>query len=332
VRAYDLPIVLTLASGALIWVCARRAPVDLQPHHAFLLVSLVWTALPAIATLPLLFGIPGLSFTDAFFETASAMTTTGATVLVGLDELAPSLNLWRALLQWLGGMGVVVLAVAILPVLGIGGRQVFRAETPGPMKDQRLTPRIAQTAKGLWVVYIAITVVCVLAYRAGGMTWLDALIHAFTTMSLGGYSSHDASFAFFDSPALEAIAVVFMLAAGINFGTHFLAFYGRTLTPYRRDPEVLAFFIVLFASCLGIGVFLWATGTYGDMATALRHATFNVVSVATTTGYASTNEDTSSMRHGETSYLRAAEIVVKPSWDWKAVTAPVAGLQAAGAG
>ena len=288
-RAYDLSIVLTLGAGAVLWLIARRSRVELEMQHGFLLVSLTWTALPAFATLPLLLGIPGLSFTDAYFETASAMTTTGATVLVGLDDLPPSINIWRALLQWIGGMGVVVLAVAILPMLGVGGRQVFRAETPGPMKDQKLTPRIAQTAKGLWTVYVLLTAAAIVSYRLGGMTWVDALIHAFTTMSLGGYSSHDASFAFFDSPVLEAVAVVFMLAAGINFGTHFMAFYGRSLTPYRRDPEVLAFFVVLLLSCLIIAALLWENGIYNDPLTAIRYATFNVVSVATTTGYSSTN-------------------------------------------
>jgi trk system potassium uptake protein TrkH len=288
-RAYDLSVILTVAIGGLLWMAARRSRAQLQAQHGFLLVALVWTALPALATLPLLLGIPGLSFTDAYFEASSAMTTTGATVLSGLDALPPSINVWRALLQWIGGMGVVVLAVAILPMLGVGGRQVFRAETPGPMKDQKLTPRIAQTAKGLWSVYAALTAACILAYRWGGMSWLDAVIHAFTTMSLGGYSSHDASFAFFDSPLLEAIAVAFMIVAGVNFGTHFMAFYGRTLTPYRRDPEVFAFLLVLIASCCGIAAFLFGAGAYDHPITALRHATFNVVSIATTTGYASTD-------------------------------------------
>lgn len=288
-RAYDLSIIMTLGVGGFLWMIARRSRVELEVQHGFLLVALTWTALPAFATLPLLLGVPGLSFTDAYFETASAMTTTGATVLVGLDNLPPSINLWRALLQWIGGMGVVVLAVAILPMLGVGGRQVFRAETPGPMKDQKLTPRIAQTAKGLWTVYVLLTLAAIVSYRLGGMTWVDAVIHAFTTMSLGGYSSHDASFGFFNSPTLEAIAVVFMIAAGINFGTHFMAFYGRSLTPYRRDPEVLAFFVVLLVSCLIIAAYLWETGVYGDPLTAIRHATFNVVSVATTTGYSSTD-------------------------------------------
>jgi len=287
--AYDLAALATVVAGGLLWAGTRAYRAELQVHHGYLLVALTWTVLPAFAALPLLLALPGLSFTDAYFETASAMTTTGATVLVGLDELPASINVWRAMLQWLGGMGVVVLAVAVLPLLGVGGRQVFRAETPGPMKEQKLTPRIAQTAKGLWLVYFLLTLLCVLAYRWGGMSWLDALIHAFTTMPLGGYSSHDASFAWFDSPLLEAISVAFMLVAGINFGTHFLAFRGRTLAPYRRDPEVLAFFVVLLVSVWGVAAYLRLTGTYPDLLTAARFAAFNVVSIATTTGYASTD-------------------------------------------
>jgi trk system potassium uptake protein TrkH len=287
--AYDGAVLVTLASGAIMWLATRRWRGELKLHHGYLLVALIWTALPGFAALPLLIGIPGLSFTDAYFETASAMTTTGATVLTGLDGLPASLNVWRAMLQWMGGMGVVVLAVAVLPLLGIGGRQMFRAETPGPMKDRALTPRIAQTAKGLWVVYAGLTVLCALAYWGAGMGPIDALIHAFTTMPLGGYSSHDASFAYFDSPAMEAVAVLFMLIAGVNFGTHFLAFRGRSLSPYRRDPEVLAFFLILLASCWGIAVFLRIEGTYPDLLSAARFATFNVVSIATTTGYASTD-------------------------------------------
>jgi len=287
--AYDLAVAITVATGVFLWMATRGIKAELKFHHGYLLVALIWTGLPAFAALPLLVGIPGLSFTDAYFETASAMTTTGATVLVGLDHLPASLNLWRAMLQWIGGMGVVVLAVAILPLLGIGGRQMFRAETPGPMKDQALTPRIAQTAKGLWTVYAALTALCALAYWAAGMSALDAVIHAFTTLPLGGYSSHDASFAFFDSAALETVAVLFMLIAGVNFGTHFLAFSGRSLAPYRRDPEVLAFFLILLASCWGIAAYLRLTGAYPDLLTAARYATFNVVSIATTTGYASTD-------------------------------------------
>ena len=288
-RAYEYSLLITIAAGAALWVATRQHRAELQVHHGFLLVGLVWTVLPAFAALPLMIGIPGLSFTDAYFETASAMTTTGATVLVGLDSLPASINLWRAMLQWLVGMGVVVLAVAILPLLGVGGRQVFRAETPGPMKEDKLTPRMAQTAKGLWGVYGLLTVLCALAYAAAGMPWLDAFVHAFTTMPLGGYSNHDASFAFFDSLAIEFVSVVFMLIAGVNFSTHFVAFHRRSFSPYRRDPEALAFLLVLLFSCWGVAIYLRYTGTYPDILTAARYATFNVVSVATTTGYANTD-------------------------------------------
>jgi trk system potassium uptake protein TrkH len=288
-RAYDVAVISTVLSGAAMWAATRRYDTELQASQGFLLVALAWTLLPAFACLPLMIALPGFSFTDAYFETASAMTTTGATVIVGLDHLPPSINVWRAMLQWLGGMGVVVLVIAILPLLGVGGRQLFRAETPGPMKDAKLTARMRETAKGLWTVYCIMTAACIAAYWLAGMTWIDALIHAFSTMSLGGYSSHDASFGYFDSPAIETVAVSFMLAAGINFSTHFSAMFGRSLRAYRRDPELLWFLLVLLASCWIIAAFLWLHGSYPDFMTAARFATFNVVSIATTTGYASTD-------------------------------------------
>ncbi len=174
----------------------------------------------------------GMSFTDAYFETMSGLTTTGATVLSNLDTLPMSINLWRHQLVWVGGMGLIVLAIAILPLLGIGGRQMFKAETPGPMKDAKMTPRIAETAKGLWLVYFIVTIACVLAYHWAGMTWFDAVCHTFSTMGLGGFSTHDASFGFFNSPEIEFVSIVFMLIAGMNFGTLFLAVHGRSLRPY----------------------------------------------------------------------------------------------------
>lgn len=287
--AYDVATLVTVLSGALLWVATRRHRAELHASQGFLLVALTWTLLPAFASLPLLIALPHLSLTDAYFEAASAMTTTGATVLVGLDHLPPSINVWRAMLQWLGGMGVVVLVVAILPMLGVGGRQLFKAETPGPMKEEKLTPRMRETAKGLWTVYCGLTLACILAYWAAGMSWVDALIHAFSTMSLGGFSSHDASFGYFDSPAIETVTVLFMLIAGVNFSTHFSALYGRSLGPYRRDPELFGFVLVLLISCWAIAVFLWLNGSYPDLLSAARFATFNVVSIATTTGYANTD-------------------------------------------
>ena len=291
IYAYHSAILITLASGALLWLATKRRArrTELHARDGFLLVALVWTVLPAFATLPLIFHLDGLSFTDAYFETASGLTTTGATVLSGLDKLPYSINFWRMFLVWIGGMGVVVLAVAILPLLGVGGSQVFRAETPGPMKDSKLTPRITQTAKGLWLVYALITVACITAFRAAGMPWDDAVVHAFSTMGLGGFSSHDESFGYFNSPLLEAIAIFFMVIAGINFGTHFLFLRKRSMSVYARDPEAGPYVLILVVSCLGIALYLWRMGTYEDFLTALRYASFNVVSIATTTGLATTD-------------------------------------------
>lgn len=286
---YDAAIVITASAGALLRFATRGQRRELQIRDGFLLVALGWAGLPAFGALPLMFYLPELSFTDAYFESVSGLTTTGATVLAGLDRLPPSINLWRCQLQWMGGMGIIVLAVAILPLLGVGGSQVFRAETPGPMKDAKLTPRITETAKGLWTVYAFITVACVLSLKLAGMTWLDAVMHAFSTMSLGGYSSHDASFGFWNSPAIEAVTIFFMLLAGMNFATHFVALRTQSLKAYRRDPEVKPYLAVLVVSVLGIAVFLWLHGAYPDFFTALRYAAFNVVSIATTTGYASTD-------------------------------------------
>ena len=287
--AYAKAMGITLLAGAGLWAATQRAGRELQVRDGFLLVALVWTVLPAFATLPLMLQLRELSFTDAFFEAVSGLTASGATVLSGLDRLPPSLNIWRGFMIWLGGMGVIVLAVAILPLLGVGGSQLFKAETPTPMKDSKLTPRIAETAKGLWLVYFGLTVACALAYRWAGMNWLDAVMHAFTTMGLGGFSTHDASYAYWNSPRIEAVAIVFMLLAAINFATHFLAWHRRSLRAYRVDPEAKVFIGVVVLSALGIAAFLVWKGAYPDYGTALRYAAFNVVSIATTTGYANTD-------------------------------------------
>ncbi|MDP2828699.1 MAG: potassium transporter TrkG [Sulfuricellaceae bacterium] len=287
--AYDEAVAVTFLSGLSVWLGTRRHKSELKIRDGILLVVLIWSVLAAFATIPLLVYLPDLSFTDAYFETISGLTTTGSTVLSGLDALPPSINLWRAEMVWLGGMGLIVFAVAVLPLLGIGGRQLYKAETPGPMKDSQLTPRITETAKGLWIVYSGITLACFLAYRWAGMDWLDALIHAFSTMGLGGFSSHDASFGHFNSPLIESVSILFMLIAGINFATHFMAWRGKSFAVYRRDPEAGLFLAVTLSSCLGIAVFLWWHEVYADFLPALRFATFNVVSIATSTGYANTD-------------------------------------------
>lgn len=286
--AYETGFLVCLAVGLTTFFLTRgRHRRELQPRDGFLLVTLVWTVVPAFATIPLLLSVPGIDFTDAYFESVSGMTTSGATVIAGLDGLPPSVNIWRTLLVWIGGMGIIVLAVAILPLLGVGGSQLFKAESPGCMKDTKLTPRIGDTAKGLWAVYFVVTIACILALRLAGMTWIDAVIHAFSTMGLGGFSSHDESFAYFNSPAIEAVTVAFMLAASVNFATHFLAVRRRSLAPYAADAEARRVMIWMAGSVAGIATFLVAKGTYPDFAVALRHAAFNVVSIASTTGFAS---------------------------------------------
>ena len=280
-----------LVAGALLWALTRRHRRELQARDGALLVVVGWVGMAAIATVPLMIEIPGLSFTDAFFETTSALTTTGSTVLAGLDTLPQAVNVWRHALCWFGGMGIIVLAVAILPLLGVGGMQLYRAETPGPMKESKIAPRITQTAKSLWLLYAVITAACVLSLKWAGMSWFEAVCHAFSAMALAGFSTRDASVSGFDSPAIEAVMIVFMMIAVLNFTTHFLALRQRSLRVYVRDPEVFAVWSLILGSCLMLAAFLWWKGVYLGFWTALRHASFNTVSLATSSGYMSDDYD-----------------------------------------
>ena len=284
-------MLVAFVSGTVLWAATQRFERELKPRDGFLLVTLAWLLMAGIGSVPLMLVDEHLSFTDAFFETISGLTTTGATVLTGLENLPPAVNLWRHELNWLGGMGIIVLAVAILPLLGVGGMQLFKAETPGPMKDTKLTPRIAGTAKALWSVYFALTVLCTLSLRAAGMGWFDAVCHAFSVLSLGGFSTYDASVGQFDSPAIEAVLIVFMVIAAINFASHFVAWRGRSFGAYRRDGEARAVVMLLLVSILICSGYLWWRGTYAEFATALRHVAFNLVSIATDCGYASQDFD-----------------------------------------
>ncbi len=287
VHDYVYAMAVTAAVGVLMYVLTRQHYRELRPRDGFVLVVAAWTQMAAIATIPLLLVYRDMSFTDAFFETMSALTTTGATVMTGLDDAPASINLWRHALQWLGGMGIIVLAVAVLPLLGVGGRELYKAEVPGPMKDARLTARITDTAKALWLIYFALTVACALALRAAGMNWLDAVSHAFSALSLGGFSTRDASVGAFDDAVIEVILIVFMILAALNFASHFAAFHARSLRPLWRDAEARAAIGVLGVSTLGVSWYLLAQETYPDFLTALRHVAFNLVSVATDCGYAS---------------------------------------------
>jgi len=238
-----------------------------------------------------MWGMPGLSFTDAFFETVSGLTTTGATVFVGLDNLAPSLNLWRHELNWIGGLGIIVLAVAILPLLGIGGMELYKAEIAGPIKDSKLTPRINETARLLWMVYGGITLACMISLKLAGMSWFDAVCHSFATMGLGGLSTHDASIGFFDSPAIELVLTVFMLISAMNFSVHYLALNRLSLKPYMEDPEALPMLGVIAGSIWLCSFYIWYFEIYPDFWTSIRHVTFNLVSVGTSSGFVSVDFD-----------------------------------------
>ena len=283
---FALSMAITVAIGAALFLHCRHLDRELQPHDGFLLATLVWVVLPVFGAIPLLLHIPGLSLTDAYFEAVSGLTTTGATVLTGLEKLPVSINIWRCFMVLLGGMGIIVLAVAILPLLGVGGSQVFKAETPGPMKDDKLTPRIAETARGLWAVYFTVATACLLGFRWAGMSWPDAFMHMCSTMGLGGLAGYDASFAAFNSGRVEAVAIVFMLLAGVNFALYFRVWQRRSILPLWRDLEARLFFALMVGSVALVTVFLVVHGVYPEWTTALRHAAFNVVSVATTTGFA----------------------------------------------
>ena len=279
----------TTVCGLVLWRSTHRFRRELQAKDGFLLVNLVWMLLPAFAAAPLMFTVPDITWTKAYFEAMSALTATGATALSGLDALPVSVNVWRCFLQLLGGLGIMLLVVAVLPLLGLGGVQLYRAETPGPMKDTKFTPRISETARGLWGVYVMFSVACMLAYRWAGMGWADAFMHMCTTMGLGGFSSHDASFGYWDSPRIEAVATVFMALAGVSFMRYFIVLRQRSLRPLTRDREIRTYVSVLVVSILLVAVLLTAQGVIPDFPEALRTSAFHVVSVATTTGYASTD-------------------------------------------
>ena len=280
---------ITLAAGIVLWLPVYREKKELRLRDGFVVVAAFWTVLGTFGAAPLFFDDSlDLSVTDAVFESMSGLTTTGATVLTGLDELPKSILYYRQQLQWLGGMGIIVLAVAVLPMLGVGGMQLYRAETPGPVKDTKLTPRITETAKALWYVYLAFTIACLAGYMAAGMGWFDALCHAFSTVAIGGFSTHDLSIGYFDSTAIDLVAVVFMFLAGINFSLHFFAWRYVSINHYRQDPEFRAYTFVLVAISLLVIFGLLRFGTFESTSDTFVNGLFQAVSIATTTGFTTT--------------------------------------------
>lgn len=273
-------------TGLLLWSSNARVHRDLRYRDGFMVVVLFWVVLGLFGSVPLyLFNAGSMSVADAVFESISGLTTTGATVLTGIDSLPESVLYYRQQLQWLGGMGIIVLAVAIMPMLGVGGMQLYRAETPGPMKDTKLTPRITETAKALWYIYLGLTVICALSYRLAGMTTFDAIGHSFSTVAIGGFSTHDASLGHFDSAAVHAVAVVFMLMAGMNFTLHFTAWRERSLRTYFDDSEVRVYLGLIAVACVVVVAALGVFGALDSTIGRLQQGIFQVVSIATTTGF-----------------------------------------------
>ncbi|HEX2139610.1 MAG TPA: TrkH family potassium uptake protein [Woeseiaceae bacterium] len=282
--------VVTLAAGVITWFPVRWVRKELRLRDGFLVVAAFWTVLGMFGALPLYFAHdPVLSFTDAVFESMSGLTTTGATVLTGIDELPNSILYYRHQLQWIGGMGIIVLAVAILPMLGVGGMQLYRAETPGPVKDTKLTPRITETAKALWYVYLTFTVLCTVGYLLAGMSVFDAVCHAFSTVSIGGFSTHDLNMGHFNSVAVDLVAIVFMFIAGINFSLHFFAWRYNRISHYFQDPELRAYFFLLVGVSVLVVATLLAANTFVSPGAGVMNGLFQAVSIATTTGFTTAN-------------------------------------------
>ena len=282
--------VLVFTIGAIMWYPVRNRKRELRLREGFLVVVLFWGVLGVSGSAPLLFADElQISFVDAVFESISGLTTTGATVIEGLDDLPKSILFYRQQLQWLGGMGIIVLAIAILPILGIGGIQLYKAEAPGPVKDSKLTPRIKGTAKLLWIIYVGFTVACALAYYLAGMDAFDAIGHSFSTVAIGGFSTHDASMGYFSNHAIELVAVVFMLLSAANFSLHFIAWRSLSLKPYSEDSEFSAYGLLMVLLTIVSISYLYFMNIYTDISEASYSALFQVVSIATTTGFTTTD-------------------------------------------
>ena len=284
-EAFTKSIVVALLCVIALWSATKKGKRELSVRDGFLLVASTWIVLPFLAAFPLYFHIQDLSFLEAYFEAVSGLTATGASVITALDHMPLSINLWRTQLNWLGGMGIIVLAVAILPMLGIGGRQMFKAEATGPIKESQLTPRIAETAKGLWLVYLMMTAVCTFALFKCGMSGWDALMHAFSTMGLGGFSSKDAGLGYFNSLAVNSTVMFFALMSGINFATHFLALRGCSLKPYLNDVELPVYLGGLVFSIMGIALYLVLVNADDSFLTTLYQVAFHSISLATSLGF-----------------------------------------------
>lgn len=283
--AFGETALVTTIVSSLLWFCTRRYQRELKPRDGFTMVVLLWLGFACVAAMPFYLHFDNMSFTDAYFEAMSGLTTTGATVISGLDTLEPSINFWRHMLNWLGGMGIIVLAVAILPMLGVGGTELFKAEIPGMEKDNKIAPRISQTAKRLWQIYLSFTILTCLALHWAGMNWFDAVCHAMSVFALGGFSTHDASIAYFNSVKIEIVIMIATIAGGINFANHFAALHQKSLRHYWKDEECRIMLLTLSGSIVLCSLYLYYKGFY-TLEDAFRYVSFNYVSIGLASGFA----------------------------------------------
>ena len=285
---FFLAFTITMIVGFLSWLPARNMKGEIRIRDGFIITVLFWLVLSTFGALPFaLSQETNLSFIDALFESISGLTTTGATVFTNLEDLPKSILYYRQQLQWLGGIGIVVIAVSILPMIGVGGMQIYKAETPGPIKDTKLTPRIAETANALFKIYVFLTVACAIAYWVAGMSWFDALSHSFSTISIGGFSTYDESLGHFDNNAVLTIASIFMVVSGLNFALHYTAWHARSMKSYISDPEARLFVLVILFGILVTTYFLYTTASMPNEEI-LFVGVFQLISILTTTGFTTT--------------------------------------------
>ena len=296
--AFTYSLIITLSLGALLWIPFSKSKGEMRSRDGFLITVLFWVVLGVIGSLPfILSNEPHISITDSIFESISGLTTTGATVITHLDELPKSILFYRQMLQWMGGIGIVVIALAILPMLGIGGMQLYRAEVPGPVKDNKLTPRIGETAKALFLIYMILTIACAVSYKLAGMTTFDALGHSFSTIAIGGFSTHDASMGYFlshpdyNGHLIMAICTFFTIISGLNFGLHYYAFFRLSIGHYIKDTEARVYLMLLGGSAIFVSLGLMIAGRF-DISDSMLQGAFHAVSIMTTAGFTASDLST----------------------------------------
>ncbi len=285
IPAFALPMGISLLTGILFYFCGKKIKIKLSTRNVFALVALVWVLISAFGSIPLLLSGAIPSFTNAFFESVSAFSTTGISVLSDVESLPRTINFWRCQMHWLGGMGVIALTVALLPLLGVGGFQLIKAESTGPDKG-KITPKMASTAETLWLLYVGFTLAHVIALKLCGLDLVESITLSFSTMGTGGFAPTNSSIAYYNSAAVEIVCTIFMFLSGINFSLYFYVITGK-LSELRKNSEFKAYLFLLFTAILTVTVIL--IPKYGSFLTSLRYASFQVASILTTTGYSTSD-------------------------------------------